>query len=305
MTKEQGEVNRRHSQDIDNVRTFIQQNFPQELRYEPVDNSSSVAYAISTTLCSSVLVFSVGVQSVFTRNTYSENPLNPWLVHEDFKENRVLANFITEKWTAMHVPNGQRERVDTIAKHIVYELKNGQFVERELTCDDNGNVRVQVSDLEIWSHPRRKEPLVAVLEEKFGEDFKRQRSRVKGLPTAIDKISNNGKIPDEVKKQRLREKRKTLKEEFEKFYEYYRQLENENCIPTSYQYATLQLAVLCNDRYGDTFAGVYPPTDNKVHMKFPADSAVQPFPLPTEEEVFNELMEGTSGLQYKDLSLDQ
>lgn len=286
----------------------MQQNWPQELRNVPVDMSALVAYAISTTLRSSVVLFSVGIKSVFTRDTYSANASNPWLIYQNCEENKDLANFITEIWTAMHVP--KRERVDTIAKHIVYELKNGQFERIELTCDDNGNVRVQVSDLEIWSHPRRREPLVAALEEKFGEDFKRQRSRVKGLPTAIDKISNNGKIPDQVKKERLREKRKTLKAEFEKFYEYYRRLENENCIPTSYQYATLQLAVLCDgdqpyDRYGGTFAGVYPPTDNKVHMKFPADSGVEPFPLPTEEKVFNELMEGTLGLQYKDIFQDQ
>lgn len=117
-------------------------------------NDITVTSTISTSLDSSVLLLTLGDYTY--RNT--EDDPRPWLVtHHDAKENKALASHITERWEEMAVPNVQKALVDTITKHIVYDLTNVQILPqmRALTCDEEGNVGVRIKMLQIWSDPRR------------------------------------------------------------------------------------------------------------------------------------------------------
>lgn len=305
-------MNRHYDVDWKRVDDFIKANWPTGQTSDKIDNDSLVTSTISTSPDSSVLLLSVGLHE-FAYNTCSmdddDRELHPWLISQLFEENEPLARYITETWQEMAVPNGQRERVDTIAKHIVYDLMDGKMPPqmKALTCDDNANVRVRIKQLEIWSHPRRDAPLDRVLEKKFEDNFKRERSDLKKYPRTIRNIAGNGKIKPELKKKRLSEEKEKFEEQFSKFYDYYLQLENDKCIPTSYQFPTLQLALQTgddepDDRYGNTFTGVYSTHDNEVHLKFPANNQTAR-PLPTKEEVFNQLL-GQTGLVYGDFFQD-
>ena len=175
---------------------------------------------------------------------------------------------------------------------------------RPLTCDENANVRLPIEDLQIWSHPRRDEPLDRVLKEQ--EDFKRSESKLKRYPQTIRNISENVKIEQSLKRERLIAEREKFKRELEKFYnDYYCELEKKKCIPTSYKFPTIQLALETgddqpDDRYGNTFSGYYCTTANEVHQKFPVDNNLQECPLPTMEMVCDKLL-GDSGLVYRDI----
>lgn len=72
---------------------------------------------------------------------------------------------------------------------------------------------------------------------------------------------------------------------------------------------TLQLGIKIDDeniqRYGDTFAGVYERYDNRVHHKFPAFGGKPRTALPSEEEVFNELLSEGVILTYDMVMADQ
>lgn len=72
---------------------------------------------------------------------------------------------------------------------------------------------------------------------------------------------------------------------------------------------TLQLGIKIDDeniqRYGDTFAGVYERYDNRVHHKFPAFGVKPRTALPSEEEVFNELLSEGVILTYDMVMADQ
>ena len=308
-TPEQERVRERHNGAWKRVDHFLKSKWPTGELDGKLKNDNVVTSAISTSSDSSVLILSVGFHN-FVYNSFSNNEFRPWLLNQhSSKENEALAKHITETWQKMAVPNDQTQRVNTIAKHIVYDLTDETTDPqmKALICDDNGNVRVRIHQLEIWSHPRRDAPLDRVLEEKFGDTFKRERSYLKKYPENIGKITDNAHIKQEVKQKRLIEEKKKFEEQFSKFYEYYRQLENDRCIPTSYQFPTLQLALQTgddepDDRYGNTFTGVYSTHDNEVHLKFPANNQTAR-PLPTKEEVFNQLL-GQTGLVYGDFFQD-
>ena len=302
---ERERVRKRHTgADWDRVTDFIEREWPTGEPSGPLNNDIIVTSTFSTSSDSSVLMLSLGSHDL-AYNSFSNNELSPWLITQHrAEENEALARHITETWQGMAVPNGQRQRVDTIAKHIVYDLTDDTMLPqmRALTCGDNGNVRVRINQLQIWSHPRRDAPLDTVLEEKFGVNFKRERSDLEKYPKTIGKITGNDNIRQDVKEKRLFEEKEKFKEKFSKFYDYYRQLEHGNCIPTSYQFPTLQLALQTgddepDDRYGNTFTGVYSTHDNEVHLKFAVNNDVMAQPLPTKEEVFIQLL-GQTGLVY-------
>lgn len=288
---------------------FIKEEWPTARTNEPVNMGSFVTLAVSTSLRSSVLLLSVGLNSMFTRNTFSKNVLHPWLLYQDTEQNEALARHITKKWQEMVVPNGQRQRVNTIAKHIVYDFTDDTKLPemRPLKCDDNANVRVHVEDLQIWSHPRRDEPLTRVLEGTRGFTQARGYFR-ETYPQSIKDIIENDKIKN--KEERLTTVKNKCKEKFDKFYsDYYCKLEAEKRIPTSYEFPTLQLALETgvgqpSQRYGDTFSGCYSAKDNEVHQKFPVDDKLPKRPLPTKEEVFEELMK-LAEVVCKDVRQDQ
>ena len=305
-------VLKEHGYDCRRATDFITESWPTEASNAPMHMGSFVAYTVSTTLRSSVLLLSVGLDSVFTRNTYSRNEQNPWLLFAHAEENRALAEHITKKWQEMQVPNGQRGRVDQIAKHVVYTYnrETRQFVYVPLECDGNANVRVRIEDLNIWSHPPRDEPLIRAREGL--PDFNRQRGDLLAAARSMIqlkiKMSQNPKIPV----ASLEKKKGKFKKCFTDYHKNYLNLKDRNLIPMSYQFPTLQIELASQqqgvqgDRYGGTFAGVYEANDGEAHHKFPVDGNLQARSLPSEETVFNELMqrEGLE-LDYAEIFTDQ
>ena len=305
LSQVQDTVLTRHDGDQESSRVFINEEWPVEAYNNPIDMNSMVAWAVSTTLRSTVLFLSVGQGTSFTRNSHSRNERNPWHIYQHGEENRALAEHITQQWQQMKVPNGQRKRVDQIAKHIVYEYENGKFIRRPFECDEDGNVRVRIKDLTIWSHPPRDEPLIRVLEENF-KTFKQKKGNLCDAAKSVDKIVNNTNIPEDKRAKSLQGQRANVRRIFNEYYQFYREVEAKNLIPTSYQFPTLQLEIAAQvqgaprDRYGGTFSGVYNAKDGEVHHKFAADIEVQPRSLPSKETVFNDLLQDF-GLNYAEL----
>ena len=298
-----------HMDDCDRARAFITQIWPTQTPNAPVNIGSMVCCAVSTTLRSSVLLLSVGLDSVFTRNTYSHNEQNPWLIFVEVKENRALAKHITQKWQQMPVPNAQRVRVDQIAKHVVYwyNRTRKRFVYVPLVCDEDANVRVRIADLNIWSHPPRDEPLQRALEGL--PDFKRQRGDLLAAAKSMINISEDTDIPAPQKVASLEKQKGKIKKCFTDYYKNYLDLDP---IPTSYKFPTLQIGLASQQggvqgaRYGGTFAGVYEANDGVAHHKFPVDGNLQARSLPSEETVFNELMQKKGlELNYAEIFTDQ
>lgn len=306
-TQEQEWVYKRHNQDMKRMYAFIKEEWPTARTDEPVNMGSFVVAAMSTSLRSSVLLLSVGLKSMFTRNTYSHNGSHPWLIYQDGVQNEALGRYITEEWEKMVVPNGQRQRVNTIAKHIVYDFtddKNPPEM-KPLECDEGATVRVSVNDFKIWSHPRRNEPLDRVLKDTDG--FKQDRGYfVTAYPRKIKKIRQNDQIED--KEQSIISETEKFKKKFDKFYiDYYCELE-EHRIPTSYRFPTLQLELKTDvgqdsQRYGNTSSGCYSRNDNEVHHEFSVDEKLPEEPLPTKEMVLDELLECAKS-QYEDVRKD-
>ena len=263
-----------------------------------------VVWAVSTTLRSSILLLSVGIDSVFTGNTYSRNPRNPWLIVSHCVENRLLADYITQRWQEMQVPENQKERVNQIAKHIVYEWEDEKFVLRPLQCDASGNVRVRIRDITIWSHPPRDKSLYRALEKKFPE-FNRKKGDLKRDARSIIKMANNDNIPQENKAENLQQKKKKLGENFTNYYEFFEFLKKKGDLPPSYQFPTLQLELQANetdaqpDRYGGASSGVYQANDPEAHHIF-ANFGYQARGLPSQEAVFNDLFKDL-GLSYAEI----
>ena len=281
-------VFKNHNLDKDSAESFIRQKWPvPAVNDNPVDMNSFITYAVSTTSGSSLLLIAKGSQSMFTRNSYSKDPENPWLIFQGAEENQGLAQHVQEEWDNMAIhQNGNRAEVDKIAAHVLYQKQNGNWVFVPPSQSGSSNVvRFEVDDVEIWSHPPRDETLMTVLEEMEG--FKRAVGDLKQSAKALNNIRTNTKIPQDRKPQAVQSKLDETAEKFSRIYnEYYKSVR----IPDSYKWPTLQLGMMSacgteGQRYGGTFAGVYGSYANEVHMPFYAPG-VEPRELPTQETIF-------------------
>lgn len=306
QTVEQRTVCDKYHEDIRRADDFIQSRWPrQPPSAEKLDMNSFVAWAVSTTLNSTVLLFANGLDSVFTHSTYSRNPSNPWLIYQSAEENEALAKHIAETWQGMQVPNGQRGRVDQIAKHVIYEYEDS-FTLIPLECDADANVRVRIKDINIWSHPPRDEPLRRKLEE--DSHFKQTEGNLKAAAKQIKKIRENDAIQkNDQTDVRLQRQKSVVRKRFREYYhKYFCGLDSRD-IPHSYQFPTLQLALEQEgappDRYGNAMAGVYGANHDAVHHKFTASGI--PRALPSEEEVFDNWLKFPCGLTYAELFQDE
>ena len=287
-----------HHKDIGRVNDFIRSEWPQQPHSaEKLDMNSFVAWAVSTTQNSTVLLMSIGLDSVFTYNTYSSNPHNPWLISQDAEHNKDLKQHIVETWQGMEVPNDLRDRVDQIAKHVFYEYERetGQFILKPLEWDGNANVRVHIRDINIWSHPPRDDPLRRVLEQTPG--FEQKEGNLLNAARGIQKISENPNIPSHKKNESLQRQKDKVRQKFIDYYKYFSDLECSGHIPESYKSSTLQLAA-GPDRYGNASSGVYGANDDEVHHKFPDSNKLQVRGIPSKKEVFDRLLKDSCGLSY-------
>lgn len=287
-----------HHKDIGRVNDFIRSEWPQQPHSaEKLDMNSFVAWAVSTTQNSTVLLMSIGLDSVFTYNTYSRNPLNPWLISQGAEYNKDLKQHIVETWQGMEVPNDLRDRVDQIAKHVFYEYERetGKFILKPLEWDGNANVRVYIRDINIWSHPPRDDPLRRVLEQT--PDFEQKEGNLLNAARGIQKISENPNIPSHKKNESLQRQKDKVRQKFIDYYKYFSDLECSGHIPESYKSSTLQLAA-GPDRYGNASSGVYGANDDEVHHKFPDSNKLQVRGIPSMKEVFDRLLKDSCGLSY-------
>lgn len=302
-TQEQATVLRTHKADKDRVPDFIHSQWPPPPPAEKLDMNSFVTWAVSTTRRSTVVLFAIGSHSVFTRNTYSRNEHNPWLIFQRPVENRALAQHIAEKWQEMQVPNDQRDRVDQIAKHVVYEYdrETNSFILRPLRCSVKANVSVHIKDIKIWSHPPRDKPLLRVLPNK--PCFKQTEANLRRAARRIRRICENPKIPEEKRDEKLHSQKCIVRQKFKEYYHKYFCGWDYHNIPGSYLFPTLQLSLEQQggqpDRYGNATAGVYGANDGEVHHKFSA-SGIPRF-LPSEKEVFDNWLKFPCGLTYAEL----
>lgn len=309
-TPEQAQVWEIHNQDNIRVPNYITRRWGQPPPAGNLDINSLVTCAVSTSLRSTVILFAIGSHSAVTRNTFSRNGHNPWLIFQHPVENRALAQrlgqHITDKWQEMQVPNGQRDRVDQIAKHVVYEYdrETESFILRPLRCSVNANVSVYIKDIEIWSHPPRDKPLLRVLQNK--PCFKQTEANLRGAARRIRRICENPKIPTGKRDEKLQSQKCIVRQKFKEYYHKFFWGWDRRKIPDSYLFPTLQLSLQQQGdqpavRYGNTMAGVYGKNDDAVHHKFSA-SGIPRF-LPSEEEVFDDWSKFPSdcGLTYAEL----
>lgn len=277
----------RHMQDQDSADSFIQQQWPvPKVRVSKVDMDSIITYAVSTTSGSSLLLIAKGSRSMFTRNSYSEDSKNPWLISQNVNENQGLAQHVQKEWDKMAVhPNGSRAEVDKIAAHVLYQKENSEWVFVPFSESGSSNVvRFRVGDVEIWSHPPRDEALMAALKEK--EEFNRAVGDLKQSAEALKTIKGNTKIPPDKKSQAVQRKLDDIVQKFSVIYEHYTKVK----IPESFQWPTLQLGQK-NQRYGGTYAGVYKSYANEVHMRFCAPGVeIRKYELPTKQTIFYSLL---------------
>lgn len=311
-TPEQAQVLEIHKEDNIRVPDYIARRWRQPPRAGNLDMNSLVTWAVSTSLRSTVVLFAIGSHSVFTRNTYSRNEHNPWLIFQHPVENRALAQrlaqHITEKWQEMQVPNGQRDRVDQIAKHVVYEYdrQTKSFILRPLRCSVKANVSVHIRDIKIWSHPPRDKPLLRVLQNMHGRCFEQTEANLRSAARKIRGICENPNIPTEKRDEKLQRQKCFVRRKFKEYYHKYFCGLDSSDIPESYLFPTLQLSLDSleqqggqPDRYGNTTAGVYGANDGAVHHKFSA-SGIPRF-LPSEKEVFDNWLKFPCGLTYAEL----
>ena len=295
-------------EDYASAESFIDENWPVQSSGK-VKSDSMVSYTVSTTLKSSVLLVAVGSNSAITINTFSKDRNNPWLIRANMVLNPNLANDVREKWANMQVPEGKREEVDQIIPHVVYSIRDERcwcwrwrwrwWELVPLTCDDSPTVKVVVGDMKIYSHPPRDEPLKSALEKQEG--FDQKKGSVKAAIKKWQKISENDKIPEDIKPQRLAHQVNVVKEIFTEFYEdfYVNFFKDPHNIPTSYRLPTLQLQLLPDggnqeQRYGGTFSGVYGSTANEVHHPYAA-AHVKPRPVPGAKTVYKQLKDECPG----------
>ena len=310
MASTEQKVLRQHHANQASARDFIDQWQVPATNDNPIDMNSMITYAVSTTSGSSLLLIAKGIGSVFTRDTYSADPENPWLIFQHGEENQTLAQHVQERWDNMAVhQNGNRVEVNKIAAHVLYQRQNGKWVLVPAQCDSSNNVRFKVNDIEIWSHPPRDEPLMTVLRE--NEIFRRAEGDLKQSGKALNGIKRDTKIPPDKKQQAVKSKLDAIKQKFLQIYGLY---EGFKPLPDSYQWPTLQLGQRTSttgdgtelQRYGGTFAGVYGSFANPVHHIFPAPHVQLPRGLPTQETVFyNLLPQDQFGLSFEEVITPQ
>ena len=298
-------VRRRHSEDQFTLApAFIERDWP-PLPYNRLTNEASVCCAVSTTELSTVMILSKGVGSMFTRNTLSVVEGQPWLIGQDLLVNKHLSDHISALWSEKKIhPDGNPDLVNQIAEHIVYECINRK--ERKWRClpivaDENNVIRFATGDFVMWSHPPRDEPLRTVLRE--SDDFNQAVGDLKRLFFKWNSTLHNPTIPNDRRPGIQANDLDQIRTKFAEVYRFYE--DKKACLPSSYKWPTLQLGLTNGDqRYGETFAGVYMRCDNEVHHKFAALNE-EARALPSEEEVFNELLPPDIELTLANVMADQ
>ena len=281
-----------HNRDQGRLYAFIDNNWPLPRgQQNGREDGANVCYLlVSTTLHSTVFLLSIGVGSAFTHNTYSDKANNPWLIHSDVVVNLYLARFIRREWNEMfrraRLRDDGQNPVNDIAPHVLFDVTDARFPPSlvNLTCDGN-NVRANVRDIEVWSHPPRDEPLRAVVEER---GYSQSLGLVRASARQWRDIHTNNHIPTElIRQERLQEK----KQEFQRrFNELCTSLQGD--LPNSFQWPTIQLKQVSQhgqgqQRYGNTAAGVHDERTNEVHNKFSANGVEA---RNTNRNVFNALV---------------
>ena len=302
-------VRRRHWEDQFNLApAFIKREWPPP-PYNRVTDEASVCCAVSTTELSTVMILSKGAGSEFTRNTFSADEGQPWLISQNLKVNKRLSDHISALWSEKEIhQDGNPDLVNQIAEHTVYECINreeGKWRCLPIVADENNVIRFATDDFVMWSHPPRDEPLRTVLRE--NDDFNQAVGDLKQLSVRWNTILHNPTISDDRRPGAQAAVLDQIRTKFAEVYKFYEDRRAQNRLPSSYKWPTLQLGVTNGDRiqrYGETFAGVYERNEDKVHHKFAALN-VEARALPSEEEVFNGLLPSGIELTLANVMADQ
>ena len=270
-TEEQQTVLNRHNYDIALADTFILNHWPQNAEHEThVDQDKMVFYTVSTTLETTFLLLSAGIRTNFTRNTYSANVNHPWLISSLMVDN-PNTNLATDInfWFSSQIPNFDPQLANILAPFMIFELNRvdiGRTAWRSVLLNaDEQNILARFEDVTIWIHPPRDKPLNNVLENEHvnGVKFLQYHGNLLSQMRALNKlyIDANPRITEQSKE----DKKNVVREMFNNLHKVYKRVQ----LPNSYKWPTLQLEY-GNQRYGETFAGVYDAHSNEVHHPFPA-----------------------------------
>ena len=269
----QQRVHAKHIRDMRRLSAFINYNWPWPRIQQNgrVDGANVCCLSVSTTLHSTVFLLSIGLDSAFTRNTYSADANNPWLISSDVVRNPRLANFIRRKWNVMfrraRLRNDGQNPINDIAPHVLFYATDARDPPQliNLTCDGN-NVRANVHDIEVWSHLPRDEPLMTVIRE--NRECSQMLGHVRRSASLWRNTPTDTNIPPGRRQQRQEERRVQTKRSFENLYERHATILGPNNLLTSFQWPTIQLSQSAGQRYGGTAAGVYGGRANEAHNKF-------------------------------------
>ena len=302
-------VRRRHIQNEGVLApNFIDRNWPAP-PFNRVTDEASIYCAVSTTERSTVMILSKGGGSHFTRNTLSVDEEQPWLIGQFLRANQSLSDRITVLWSEKEIhADGNPDLVNQIAEHVVYVLINREEEEWRrlpIVADENNVIRFETEDFVMWSHPPRDEPLRTVLRK--SNDFKQAVGYLRQRFVRWNAILNDPVIPNDRRPGAQAAVLDQIRTKFAEVYTFYEDRRAQNRLPSSYKWPTLQLGVRNGDqiqRYGETFAGVYERYDDEVHHKFAALN-VEARALPSEENVFNELLPPGIELTLANVMADQ
>lgn len=289
--------------DKQSAASFIAKKWPVDKRPRSaqIDMNSYITYAVSTTLESSLLLIAKGSETMFTRNTCSVDPGNPWLIFQHAQENQALARHVQEKWEKLTIhPNGNREEVDKIAAHVLYQRKGSNWVLVPLpSADDKNVIRYEAGNTLIWSHPPRDKALTKVLRKV--ENFSQVEEDLKLFCEEWTDMKNDEGIPEDEKEGALAQQRDKIKEKFLEMYGFYTNLKP---LPNSYLWPTLQLGIRNADGSLQRHRGTYTTFTNEVHHKFCA-SGVKKRPLPEMETVYDNFKSSLAqfDLNFEDMKI--
>ena len=298
-------VRRRHVDDQFKLApAFIKRGCP-SLRYNKVTDDASVYCAVSTTELSTVMILSKGAGSEFTRNTLSVDKGQPWLISQSLKVNKHLSDHIFALWSEKKIHrDGNPGLVNQIAEHIVYKCTNrekGEWDCLPIVADEDNAIRFATDDFVMWSHPPRDEPLRTVLRKSSG--FNQAVGDLKRLFFKWNSTLHNPTIPNDRRPGIQANDLDQIRTKFAEVYRFYE--DKKACLPSSYKWPTLQLGLTNGDqRYGEATAGIYMRCNDEVHHKFAALN-VKARALPSEEEVFNELLPSGIELTLANVMADQ